>query len=151
MSNKIELTTNQFYFLMSLSRDLANQDSSCVEVPVYVVYEKREMIVDENFNHDAVLRYRDDEDFHRDLLTQEEYLHEIEKEARHEAEFTEIWIKEYDSFVGAYFSQGAAEAFIKRNKHNLNKAYVHIDSAYDNCEFRELRNIIAGFLGGAHE
>jgi hypothetical protein len=140
--------------LKALGNEINKQDNRCTRDPLFVVFQKREIVVDEDYDYDFLGWY--DEDGHRadsslddklnrayrDIRSDWSYSNEIE--ICDDEEETTTWkrlaVKEVDEFVTACFTEQGCKNYIVANGHNLNKPFIFASSLYRNHEMIGLRD-----------
>lgn len=141
-------------WMAEISGNLKTQDNRITADPLFVVFQKSVVVVDEDYDHDRVV-WVDDEGNEAD--TEDAYSlsamrqdmeggsfmdDEIEliDEDECRREWRRIAIKEVDEFVTACFTEVGAESYLKVNRHNLRKPYIFVTSLFRNEEMKNLRN-----------
>lgn len=127
-------------FIPEISVRLLTQDDRITADPLFVVFQKREMVVEEGYDHDRIAWY-DSEDC-EEVFGQ----HADELEAKFQAgkyvlkRFRRVAMKEVDEFVTACFTEQGCKDFLAINGHNLKKPFIYAASLYRNREMIDLRN-----------
>lgn len=141
-------------WMADISSNLKTQDNRITADPLFVVFQKGTIVVDEDYDHDRIV-WVDDEGNEAD--TEDAYSlsamrqdmesgsfmdDEIEliDEDECRREWRRLAIKEVDEFVTACFTEVGAESYLKVNGHNLRKPYIFVTSLFRNMEMINLRN-----------
>lgn len=140
-------------------QNILTQDHLSTADPVYVVFEKQDIVVDGDYDYDKVICVPED---NRELqMHGDEYL-ELEEKYYDAVDFGEgkipydpilekefdpddyekLYIKQVDRFVAAFFIRQNAENFIAANKHNFPSAFMYVESAYRNYEWKDMRKFL---------
>lgn len=135
-----------------ISENLKTQDNRITADPLFAVFQKSPIVVDEDFDHDRIV-WVDDEGNEADTETADQLNamrsdvyglryreDEIELGDEDRTEWRRLAIKEADQFVTACFTEAGASAYLKRDGHNLNQPFIFVTSLYRNEEMRQLRD-----------
>ena len=137
------MTTEQ---LAALREELRTQDNAITADPLFVVFqEERVYGVSQDYHtngytwvgeEDSSVRADDDESKVLDKLLEED-----DRELSiGGVTFERVWYRTVPRFVTACFTRKGAEDYIARNRHNLTKPYIYVESMYRNEEMIALRN-----------
>lgn len=151
----IQVTDDQYEFLMRTAKNLKTQDNLCTEDPLYVVYKKEEQIVDGMYYHDYEVKYRHSEyeGFFNDRKEVEEWVNEYYGEDKTAEQKRKIvskilddfhYVTEKDVFVAAFLTREAAERFMNANRYHWHKPHIYVESNWRNNEMITLRKILLG-------
>lgn len=128
-----------------LGNRLITQDSRLTADPLFCVFERREVVVNEEFDYDYISWTDTDADYQ-----------EIEGEKRERLEapyeghrpiperYQRHAIKEFDSFVTACFTEQGYKDFLAIQGHNLRKPFTYVTSLFRNEEMKALRTMMMG-------
>lgn len=132
-------------------QSILTQDSLCTSDPVYVVYQKRQIVVPRGHSDNyTLLNIRDCET----EMSPEEFQDLCIRQNRGEEVFDSFdnkfneyhWEEEYyqeiDKFCVACFTRRGAEDYISANWHNLCKPYIFVESGYRNQEWISIRTAL---------
>lgn len=150
-------------------QSILTQDHLSTEAPIYCVYSKKPIIVNEAYDYDEVVYIREDyeldsEEFERlddqyNLAFQEQHgrtSYSSEAETTHKFpddpfdagekfdpdDWDRLCIKMVDCFEQAFFIRENAQRFLENQSHNLNAGYIYVESAYRNPEWQQIRELL---------
>lgn len=151
-------------------QNILTQDAQATADPVYVVFEKQNIIVDGDYDYDKVVYIcGNDREVEMSeelfLRLEEEYYQAIDYRAEKldsnglriydempldpildkdfsPTDYERLYIKQIDRFLAAFFIRQNAENFIAANAHNLNKPFIYVESAYRNYEWQDIREFL---------
>jgi hypothetical protein len=139
-------------WMRKLSENLATQDNRITQDPLFVVFQKREIVVDEEFDHDRISWGNEDgevddhiqdrlnemyDDIDGDFWREDEI--ELTDEETGTGTYRRVALKEVDEFVTACFTEVGANDYLKANGHNLTRPHIYVTSLYRNEEMKRLR------------
>lgn len=154
----IQLTDEQYEFLMNLSKEMNTQDNLATADPLYCVYDKEDVPTSSDYSSKYVwLSY--DCDYHiegEDKKSIEEKIKEYkednpeedmsnmdEDEAMEHMQFKKCYCIEKDIFKeNAFLTMKAAKRFIELNHYHYKKPYVYVISAWRNNEMQTIMGLI---------
>lgn len=140
--------------LHEVGQRIATQDNRITDQPMFVVFQKREIVVDEDYDHDRIVWVddegneadeetarqlnwmRDDVDGHH-LLDDEIVLGDEDQE-----EWRRLAVKEIDEFVTACFTEQGCKDFLEIQGHNLRRPFIYAAGSFRNREYQQLRNLM---------
>ncbi len=156
MNRTIEVTEEQYDFLIELSKRLDTQDNRITADPIFCVYQKSTVLKapgrgnssgwldDEgHITSDEDIKKSGEVEGWREQNPEDAELDEelilIDRLGYEKVEFSEE-----DVPVGGqvYFTEAAAKAHIAANNYHYNKPFVYVDSAWRNPEIQMLRKIL---------
>src|SRR5690606_28441348 len=117
---------------------IRTQDNRVTDQHIFVVFQKQEVIADEDYDHDRICWVSDgcevDDDeaealeskFHETLVVPDDY--------------QRLAVKEVDQFVTACFTEQGCKDYLKRNGHNLRQPVIYATGSFRNEEFQMVRN-----------
>jgi hypothetical protein len=142
--------------LKTIGEAIKLQDNRATRDPLFIVFQKREIVTDEDYDYDFIGWY--DEDGHRADSRLEDklnraysdpksgfyYSDEVEMgETGDDEEETITWrrvpVKEVDEFVTACFTEKGCLDYLLSNRHNLNKPFTYVASLFRNNEMISIR------------
>ena len=137
-----------------ISSALKTQDNRITADPLFIVFQKGAVVVDEDYDHDRIVWVDDEGNEADDEVDAQlnwmrgdvdgEHFMDNEIELIDEDECREGWrrlaIKEVDEFVTACLTETGAESYLKVNGHNLRKPYIFVTSLFRNEEMKRLRD-----------
>lgn len=150
-------------------QSILTQDHLCTSDPLYVVYSKKPIIVNEAYDYDEVVYMREDyeldsEEFDKledqyNLAFEEQYgrtSYSGETETTHKfpddpfdtgekfdpSDWDRLCVKKIDCFEQAFFIRENAQRFLENQSHNLNAGYIYVESAYRNPEWQQIRELL---------
>lgn len=131
--------------LKALGNAIATQDNRITADPLFVVFQKRIVVVDEDYDHDRI-DYYDKDDCESIEEEYEPRIYELLKKLDDSGElpdrYRRVAVKEVDSFVTACFTEQGCKDYIAANGHNLNKPFIFAASLYRNAEMIGLREFL---------
>ncbi len=129
-------------------QSILSQDTFHTSDPVYVVYQKRQIVVPRGYSDNYILRNIRDceaemsaEEFQDLCIRQnkgEEVFDSFDNKFN-EYHWEEEYYQEIDKFCAACFTRKGAEDYIAANGHNLRKPYIFVESGYRNSEWISIR------------
>lgn len=140
-------------FVYEMSELINAQDNRITADPLFCVFQKRTIVVDEDYDYDRIV-WADGEG-NEASDTETEKLNKLRADvdgdycAENEIEWDSVeWrrlaIKEIDEFVTACFTEQGCKDFLATQGHNLYKPFTYVTSLFRNIEMIQLRNWIAG-------
>lgn len=142
--------------LAEIGQRIIDQDGRITAEPLFAVMQKREIVVDGDYDHDRIVwigeegREADEETAAR-LNTMrndidDDYFMDNEITLTDEDEGDEEWrylaIKDVDEFVTACFTEHGCKEYLKANGHNLRRPFTYVFSGNRNAEFIALRKLM---------
>ena len=136
-------------FIREMGERLRTQDNRITADPLFCVFQKRTIVVPDEYDHECIEWFSGDDQCTADeeeAERLEELRSDMESDYWHEdtipldgKEFRRIAVAEYDEFVTASFTEDDANDHIRMNGHNLRKPFVFVTSLYRTPEMIELR------------
>lgn len=151
-------------------QSILTQSSLCTEAPIYCVYSKKPIVVNEAYDYDEVVYMREDyeldsEEFDKledqyNLAFEEQYgrtSYSSETETAHQfpddpfdtgekfdpSDWDRLCVKIVDNFEQAFFIRENAQAFLENQSHHLGDgAYIYVESAWRNPEWQQIRKLL---------
>lgn len=142
--------------LKDMGHRIIEQDGRITAEPLFAVMQKREIVVDGDYDHDRIVwigeegREADEEtavqlNAMRNDIDSDCFM-DNEIKLIDEEEGTEEWrylaIKDVDEFVTACFTEHGCEEYLKVNGHNLRRPFIYVFSGNRNAEFISLRKLM---------
>lgn len=134
-----------------IAENLRTQDNRITSHPVFVVFQKEEMVVSEEFDHDRIAWVWEcgDGEVEDHTARRLEALHQGCRDTRGYSRYT---MKSINRFVTACFTEDGCKDYLRQNGHNLNEPFIYVHSAYRNDEWQLIRNwlmTVGGTVEGA--
>ena len=150
-------------------QSILTQDHFCTSDPLYVVYSKKPIVVNEAYDYDKVVYMREDyeldaEEFDKledqyNLAFEEQYgriSYSSETETTHKfpddpfdtgekfdpSDWDRLCVKKIDCFEQAFFIRENAQSFIESQSHHLSSPYIFVESAWRNPEWQQIRELL---------
>ena len=137
-------------FIREMGERLRTQDNRITADPLFCVFQKRTIVVPDEYDHECIEWFSGDDQCTADeeeAERLEELRSDMESDYWHEdtipldgKEFRRIAVAEYDEFVTASFTEDDANDHIRMNGHNLRKPFVFVTSLHRTPEMIELRD-----------
>lgn len=139
-------------WIQEISANLKTQDNRITADPLFVVFQKREIVTHEDFDYDRISWGSCDGEAPAHIQDElNELYDDVESDYFRDDEITlttddgtEIWqraaIKAVDEFVTACFTEAGAKAYLENNGHNLRQPFIYVTSLYRNEEMKQLRD-----------
>lgn len=142
------------FTLNEIGERLRTQDDRCTKLPIYIVERKRRMYgLDPDYDHDGkcTVWLRSDEaveadEEERKLLDEAYDLGNDIPDGWIRTAYVDTW-----EFVMPFFTEAAADRFIRENAHRLGEARVFVESAYRNPEWEAIREYLMALPAPASE
>lgn len=122
-----------------IAENLRSQDNRVTSDPMFCVFQKREIVTDEDYDHDRIVWI--DEDGNEATAHQRkrlELLHENSREAPEK--WRRIAVKEITDFVTCCFTEQGCKDYLACNGHNLRLPFIYVKSGFRNAEYQTMRN-----------
>lgn len=122
-----------------IGENLRTQDNRITSHPVFVVFQKEEMVVSEEFDHDRIAWVWEcgDGEVEDRTARRLEALHQGCRDTRGYSRYA---MKSIKRFVTACFTEDGCKDYLRQNGHNLNEPFIYAHSAYRNDEWQVIRN-----------
>ncbi|KKI41951.1 hypothetical protein XK86_18915 [Hafnia alvei] len=132
----------------TISENIRTQDNRVTSHPLFAVMQKREIVVDGDYDHDRFVwvdeegqEATDHQKRRLDLFIKN--FREPPKKWRHLA------VKEINEFVTACFTEQGCKDYLDSNGHNLRYPFIYVFSAHRNSEFIAVREWLAKGISDA--
>lgn len=139
---EIDVPDAQAEFVGSLRQQLLTQDNRCTADPFFVVFSKRLIVVDEDYDHDLIVWCREDDSEVEATESQHRRLEALHRGYRKPEGWRRLAIKEIDQFETACFTEQGCKDYLAVNGHNLRKPFTYAHSLFRNREMLELRKML---------
>lgn len=146
--------------LAEIGRQIATQDNRFTDQPMFVVFQKSEIVVAEGYGHDRIV-WVDEEGSEADSETEQQLewmredhdgLHlmedEIELGDEERSEWRRLAVKEIDEFVTACFTEQGCKDFLAIQGHNLKRPFIYAAGSFRNREYQQLRSLMIEIAEG---
>lgn len=129
-------------YIQRISESLKTQDNRITDQPMFVVFEKREIIGSDEHSPSRIAWCRDGEEVSELRAKRLEALHQ---DCRGTLDYYRYAMQEIDVFVTACFTEQGCKDYLSLNGHNLRLPYIFAAGSYRNNEYQQVRNwIISG-------
>ncbi len=130
--------------IKALAKQIATQDNCYTADPIFVVFQKREIVVDGDYGYsrEAFIDTDAAEDSEVTDETKINRLQLLEDNCRLPDRYKKVYLQSIDKFVTACFTEQGANDYIKACGHRLNKPFTYADSLHRNREMIGLREYI---------
>ena len=144
MSNPVAIPA-EFY---QIAKNLREQDNRWTDQPMFVVFQKREIIGSDDHDPSRIGWVMDGEEVDELRAKRLEILYQHCRDTRGYERYA---MQEIDVFVTACFTEQGCKDYLQRNGHNLRQPYIYADGSYRNDEYRAVRNWLMSLTeGGDH-
>jgi hypothetical protein len=139
-------------WMHGISENIKTQNNRITADPLFVVFQKRAIVVDEDYDYDRISWGNSDGEADDEVQNQlNAYYDDSESDfwGSDEIEFFDVdtgievfrrfALKEVDEFVTACFTEVGANDYLMANGHNLNQPLIFVTSLYRNEEMKRLR------------
>lgn len=126
-----------------IGKNILTQDNRITSDPMFCVYQKREIVVDADYDHDSIVWVDEDgNEANERQRMRLELLHENFREPPEK--WRRVAVKEIDDFVTCCFTEQGCKDYLACNGHNLRLPFIYVKSGFRNAEFIGVRNWLAG-------
>lgn len=126
-----------------ISENIRTQDNRVTSEPMFCVYQKREIVAHEDYDHDRIVWVDEDgNEANERQRMRLELLHENYREPPEK--WRRIAVKEIDEFVTCCFTEQGCKDYLACNGHNLRLPFIYVKSGFRNAEYIGIRNWLAG-------
>ncbi|HDT2074706.1 MULTISPECIES: ead/Ea22-like family protein [Enterobacter] len=126
-----------------IGENIRTQDNRVTSDPMFCVYQKREIVTHEDYDHSRIVWI--DEDGNEATQRQRmrlELLHENFRETPEK--WRRVAVKEIDEFVTCCFTEKGCKDYLACNGHNLRLPFIYAKSGFRNAEYIGIRNWLSG-------
>lgn len=130
-----------------IGENIRTQDNRITSEPLFCVFQKREIVVDEDYDCDRIVWVDEEgcEATERQRMRLE-LLHDNCRETPDK--WRRIAVKDIDDFVTCCFTEQGCRDYLACNGHNLRLPFIYVKSGFRNAEYIGIRNWLAGIGKG---
>lgn len=130
-----------------IGENIRTQDNRITSEPMFCVFQKREIVVDEDYDCDRIVWVDEEgcEATERQRMRLE-LLHDNYRETPDK--WRRIAVKDIDDFVTCCFTEQGCKDYLACNGHNLRLPFTYVKSGFRNAEYIGIRNWLAGICKG---
>ncbi|EOT6782368.1 ead/Ea22-like family protein [Escherichia coli] len=126
-----------------IGENIRTQDNRITSDPMFCVYQKREIVVDADYDHDRIVWVDEDgNEANKRHSRRLELLHENFREPPEK--WRRVAVKDIDEFVTCCFTEHGCKDYLAVNGHNLRLPFIYVKSGFRNAEYIGIRNWLAG-------
>ncbi|ELF2659314.1 ead/Ea22-like family protein [Escherichia coli] len=126
-----------------IGENIRTQDNRITSDPMFCVYQKREIVVDADYDYDRIVWV--DEDGNESNKRQSRRLELLHENFREPPEkWRCVAVKDIDEFVTCCFTEQGCKDYLAVNGHNLRLPFIYVKSGFRNAEYIGIRNWLAG-------
>ncbi len=127
--------------LYTIGELIRTQDNRITDQPMFVVFQKREIIGSDEHSPSRICWVWDGEEVSELRAKRLEALYQDGRDTRG---YDRYAMQEVDEFVTACFTEHACKDFLRQNGHNLRQPYIYACGSFRNNEYQLVRNWLAG-------
>ncbi|UDQ77705.1 hypothetical protein LJQ72_09200 [Pectobacterium brasiliense] len=127
--------------LLNIGNNIRAQDNRATDQPMFVVFEKQEIIGSDEHSPSRIVWCRDGEEVSESRAKRLEALHQ---ECRATDGYERYAMQEIDVFVTACFTEQGCKDFLRQDGHNHRLPYIYACGSFRNHEYQAVRNFLAG-------
>ncbi|AOM91417.1 TPA: hypothetical protein OL873_003922 [Klebsiella pneumoniae] len=120
---------------------IRTQDNRITDQPMFVVFQKREIIGSDEHSPSRICWVWDGEEVSELRAKRLEALYQDGRDTRG---YDRYAMQEVDEFVTAYFTEHGCKDYLRQNGHNLRLPYIYACGSFRNNEYQLVRNWLAG-------
>ncbi|EON4697453.1 ead/Ea22-like family protein, partial [Escherichia coli] len=122
-----------------IGENIRTQDNRITSDPMFCVYQKREIVVDADYDHDRIVWVDEDgNEANKRHSRRLELLHENFREPPEK--WRRVAVKDIDEFVTCCFTEQGCKDYLAVNGHNLRLPFIYVKSGFRNAEYIGIRN-----------
>ncbi len=126
-----------------IGENIRTQDNRMTSDPMFCVYQKREIVVDADYDYDRIVWVDEDgNEANKRQSRRLELLHENFREPPEK--WRRVAVKDIDEFVTCCFTEQGCKDYLAVNGHNLRLPFIYVKSGFRNAEYIGIRNWLAG-------
>ncbi|GCG54881.1 hypothetical protein BvCmsH19A_00345 [Escherichia coli] len=126
-----------------IGENIRTQDNRITSDPMFCVYQKREIVVDADYDYDRIVWVDEDGNEANKLQSRRlELLHENFREPPEK--WRRVAVKDIDEFVTCCFTEQGCKDYLAANGHNLRLPFIYVNGGFRNAEYIGIRNWLAG-------
>ncbi|WP_264041446.1 hypothetical protein [Pectobacterium carotovorum] len=126
--------------LRDIGNNIITQDNRITDQPIFVVFEKREIIGSDEHSPSRICWCKDGEEVSEARAKRLEALHQ---DCRPTDGYDRYAMQEIDVFVTACFTEQGCKDFLLRDGHNHRLPYIYACGSYRNHEYQAVRNFLS--------
>lgn len=127
--------------LYTIGELIRTQDNRITDQPMFVVFQKREIIGSDEHSPSRICWVWDGEEVSELRAKRLEALYQDGRGTRGHDRYA---MQEVDEFVTACFTEHGCKDFLRQNGHNLRQPYIYACGSFRNNEYQLVRNWLAG-------
>ncbi|CDN01413.1 hypothetical protein LGM21_07160 [Klebsiella quasipneumoniae subsp. quasipneumoniae] len=127
--------------LYTIGELIRTQDNRITDQPMFVVFQKREIIGSDEHSPSRICWVWDGEEVSELRAKRLEALHQDGRDTRG---YDRYAMQEVDEFVTACFTEHGCKDYLRQNGHNLRLPYIYACGSFRNNEYQLVRNWLAG-------
>ncbi|MFG4135785.1 ead/Ea22-like family protein [Klebsiella pneumoniae] len=127
--------------LYTIGELIRTQDNRITDQPMFVVFQKREIIGSDEHSPSRICWVWDGEEVSELRAKRLESLYQDGRDTRG---YDRYAMQEVDEFVTACFTEHGCKDFLRQNGHNLRQPYIYACGSFRNNEYQLVRNWLAG-------
>ncbi|MCY2115853.1 hypothetical protein OW833_01950 [Klebsiella pneumoniae] len=120
---------------------IRTQDNRITDQPMFVVFQKREIIGSDEHSPSRICWVWDGEEVSELRAKRLEALYQDGRDTRG---YNRYAMQEVDEFVTACFTEHGCKDYLRQNGHNLRLPYIYACGSFRNNEYQLVRNWLAG-------
>lgn len=127
--------------LYTIGELIRTQDNRITDQPMFVVFQKREIIGSDEHSPSRICWVRDGEEVNPLRALRLEILYQ---DGRDTSNYDRYAMQEVDEFVTACFTEHGCKEYLSQDGHNLRLPYIYACGSFRNNEYQLVRNWLAG-------
>ncbi|MGT8745138.1 ead/Ea22-like family protein [Klebsiella oxytoca] len=127
--------------LYTIGELIRTQDNRITDQPMFVVFQKREIIGSDEHSPSRICWVWDGEEVSELRARRLEALYQDGRDTRG---YDRYAMQEVDEFVTACFTEHGCKDYLRQNGHNLRLPYIYACGSFRNNEYQLVRNWLAG-------
>ncbi|HBR6393203.1 TPA: hypothetical protein L9081_000068 [Klebsiella pneumoniae] len=127
--------------LYTIGELIRTQDNRITDQPMFVVFQKREIIGSDEHSPSRICWVWDGEEVSELRAKRLEALYQDGRDTRG---YNRYAMQEVDEFVTACFTEHGCKDYLHQNGHNLRLPYIYACGSFRNNEYQLVRNWLAG-------
>ena len=127
--------------LYTIGELIRTQDNRITDQPMFVVFQKREIIGSDEHSPSRICWVFDGEEVSELRAKRLEALYQDGRDTRG---YDRYAMQEVDEFVTACFTEQGCKDYLRQNGHNLRQPYIYACGSFRNNEYQLVRNWLAG-------
>lgn len=127
--------------LYTIGELIRTQDNRITDQPIFVVFQKREIIGSDEHSPSRICWVWDGEEVSELRAKRLESLYQDGRDTRG---YDRYAMQEVDEFVTACFTEHGCKDYLRQNGHNLRLPYIYACGSFRNNEYQLVRNWLAG-------